>query len=388
MADGTVVEHAYDADGNRVRTEVTPATGPPRATELLVDSSAPLSQVVAEIDSAGNLTAYYFRGIDLLSVMRPTGPSTWSTRYYHADGVGSIRKLTDESGNVTDSYTYSAFGELLEHTGSDPQPYAFTAEPLDPNTRFQYHRARWLDPSVGRFTGTDPFGGDAFDPPSLHRYLYAFNAPVTFVDPTGLFGEFSIGGMLAVAGIIGVLTAIGTIAYGWFNYNRMDRLERGNIIHKAIYPFYEAFGFLCNRWIAKSDNPPIDQRRPDCRHHGPGPFAGDVYEIKSIVEVAIGAAQVLDYIAILTARYPGVPWHPGITLLAPTPLALPEFPFILLDLSIPVPGVIAYSPRADYGKAARWGAAAFVVTLMILALRAGGPKSQRIPVPQRLPKAA
>jgi RHS repeat-associated protein len=206
MADGTVVEHAYDADGNRVRTEVTPATGPPGATELLVDSSAPLSQVVAEIDSAGNLTSYYFRGIDLLSVMRPTGPSTWSTRYYHADGVGSIRKLTDESGNVTDSYTYTAFGELLEHTGSDPQPYAFTGEPLDPNTGFQYHRARWLDPRTGRFASADPFSGGMFDPLTLHKYLYAANDPLNGVDPTGLFGIATLSVGLSVMNIINAIS--------------------------------------------------------------------------------------------------------------------------------------------------------------------------------------
>lgn len=31
QTDGTVVTHAYDADGNRVRTEVTPPNGPPRS---------------------------------------------------------------------------------------------------------------------------------------------------------------------------------------------------------------------------------------------------------------------------------------------------------------------------------------------------------------------
>jgi hypothetical protein len=61
----------------------------------------------------------------------------------HADGLGSIRRLTDEQANITDGYTYSAFGELLAHTGQDPQPYAFTGESLDPNSGFQYHRARW-----------------------------------------------------------------------------------------------------------------------------------------------------------------------------------------------------------------------------------------------------
>lgn len=57
------------------------------------------------------------------------------------------------------SLTRSALGELLAHTGTDPQPYAFTGEPYDPNVGFQYHRARWMDPRVGRFVGkeTDEF---------------------------------------------------------------------------------------------------------------------------------------------------------------------------------------------------------------------------------------
>ena len=79
-------------------------------------------------------------------VAAPSSPTDWQTRYYHADGIGSIRRLTDEAGNITDGYTYSAFGELLAHTGTDSQPYAFTGEPLDPNSGWQYHRARWMDP--------------------------------------------------------------------------------------------------------------------------------------------------------------------------------------------------------------------------------------------------
>jgi RHS repeat-associated protein len=92
--------------------------------------------------------------------------------------------------------TKSAFGELLAHTGSDPQPYAFTGEPLDPNSGFQYHRARWMDPRTGRFTGMDPFEGMSPDPLSLHRYLYAHASPVLLADPSGKFasvGEISIG---------------------------------------------------------------------------------------------------------------------------------------------------------------------------------------------------
>jgi len=189
LADGTTVEHVYDADGNRVQTTTTPSGGAAEVVEFLVDTSGGLSHVVAETDGAGALIAQYVRGDDLLAVIRPT-----ETRFFHADGLGSIRELTDELGNVTDTYEYTAFGELLEHTGTDTQPYAFTGEPLDPNSGFQDHRARWMDPSVGRFATVDPWRGSRFEPATLHRYLYAGADPVMNIDPTGR--NFTIGGMM------------------------------------------------------------------------------------------------------------------------------------------------------------------------------------------------
>ncbi|HEX7184805.1 MAG TPA: RHS repeat-associated core domain-containing protein [Thermoanaerobaculia bacterium] len=218
-ADGKVVEHAYDADGNRVRTEVTPPTGPPVVTEYLVDPTGPLSQVVAELDGQGNLVAFYVRGDDLLSVIRPSG-----SRFYHADGLGSIRLLTDELGAVTDTYTFSAFGELLAHTGSDPNPYLFAGEPFDLNSGFYYNRARWMDPRVGRFVSSDPFPGSVFDPPSLHKYLYASANPVDNTDPSGLFTGGLVGAManlsmrgalagMAIGAVFGAVT--GGILGGW-----------------------------------------------------------------------------------------------------------------------------------------------------------------------------
>ena len=83
----------------------------------------------------------------------------------------------------------SAFGELLAHTGTDPQPYAFTGEPYDPNIDWQYHRARWMDPRTGRFAGMDPFVGGAFEPASLHRYGFGYGNPANWTDPSGLYTQ-------------------------------------------------------------------------------------------------------------------------------------------------------------------------------------------------------
>jgi RHS repeat-associated protein len=203
--DGTVVDYAYDADGNRVSTTTTPAGGGATTTAYLVDTSGSLSHVVAELSvpapaappptPSPALVALYIRGSDdLLSVMRPqvpapapSTPTDWQTRYYHADGIGSIRRLTDEAGSITDGCTYSAFGELLSHTGSDPQPYSFAGEPLDPNSGWQYHRARWMDPRVGRFAGVDTWTSNVFDPPTLHRYTYVRGDSPNRIDPSGLY---------------------------------------------------------------------------------------------------------------------------------------------------------------------------------------------------------
>jgi RHS repeat-associated protein len=101
--------------------------------------------------------------------------------------------------------TKTAFGELLAHTGTDPQPYAFAGEPFDPNSGFQYHRARWMDPGTGRLLGMDLFPGGEFEPASLHKYLYASGNPANSVDPTGLFSLPEISLSLVIRSVVQTL---------------------------------------------------------------------------------------------------------------------------------------------------------------------------------------
>jgi RHS repeat-associated protein len=187
MSSGTAVVHAYDPDGNRVQTSVTPSGGTAATTNFLVDTSGTtLSQVAAESDNNGNLTALYVRmGDQLLAVMRPAAGGTWSTRFVHGDGLGSVRALTDESGTTVDARAYEAFGTKNVEAGSDPLAYGFAGEPFEPTSMLAYHRARWMDARVGRFEGMDQAEGDPQRPSSLHKYTYAWDEPLGITDPSG-----------------------------------------------------------------------------------------------------------------------------------------------------------------------------------------------------------
>jgi RHS repeat-associated protein len=77
------------------------------------------------------------------------------TSCYLHDGQGSVRALSDDSGNVTDSYAYTAFGELYAQTGSDINAYLYTGQQFDSLTGLYSLRARYYDPAVGRFLSQD-----------------------------------------------------------------------------------------------------------------------------------------------------------------------------------------------------------------------------------------
>ena len=181
-----------------------PAPGAATTTNLLVDTSGGLSQVVVETDGSGALSAYYVRaGDELLEVMRP-GPTqgTWSTRFVHHDGLGSVRTLTDESGTTVDTRAYEAFGTKNVEAGSDPLAYGFAGEPFEATSQLAYHRARWMDSRVGRFAGMDPIDGIDRQPVTWHRYVSTSDDPVDRIDPSGRMDMASLGAAIIGFGIL------------------------------------------------------------------------------------------------------------------------------------------------------------------------------------------
>jgi hypothetical protein len=66
-----------------------------------------------------------------------------TTNYYIQDGQGSTRGLTNSTGVVTNTYSYTAFGELFNQTGTTANSYLYTGQQYDSLTGLYSLRARY-----------------------------------------------------------------------------------------------------------------------------------------------------------------------------------------------------------------------------------------------------
>jgi RHS repeat-associated protein len=114
---------------------------------------------------------------------------------HHYNGIGSTVAMTDSSKAIVNKYFYTAFGELTNQIESVTQPFKYVGQAgimQEPNG-FYYMKARYYDPSIGRFISEDPSGFDGGD---INLYAYANNNPVNFIDPLGLCGQSTGAGTL------------------------------------------------------------------------------------------------------------------------------------------------------------------------------------------------
>ncbi len=120
-------------------------------------------------------TNTYVYGLSLISATDSVGVQT----YFLYDGLGSTSDLTNGSGSTIATYTYDVFGAIRSQTGGSANYWLFTGEQRDSDASLYYLRARYYDPSIGRFLSMDPLGEG-------NSYSYVLNNPVNFMDPYGL----------------------------------------------------------------------------------------------------------------------------------------------------------------------------------------------------------
>lgn len=162
-------------------------------TQFVVDINVGLTQILAEMEGA-TTKAQYIYGNGLIARIDQDN----NIRYYHDDEQGNTIALTDENAEITDTYTYLPFGEMVKHNGDTDQPFQFLGKQgiYAEGDNFYHIRARYYDANTGRFISEDPYPPSFTDPQTLNRYIYALNNPISLVDVNGLFaqGDLNYGG--------------------------------------------------------------------------------------------------------------------------------------------------------------------------------------------------
>ena len=104
---------------------------------------------------------------------------------YVNNGHGDVAFVTDGTGAIVNTYSYTAYGTALICDEKVSNSFRYTGECYDAESGLYYLRARYMNPETGTFTQEDTYQGNIYDALSLHKYLYAQDNPVIYKDPTG-----------------------------------------------------------------------------------------------------------------------------------------------------------------------------------------------------------
>ncbi len=186
-------------------------------TNYLLDVCQENPVVVAEYSQVATPITTYTYGGNLISQKQGSDES-----FLLMDGHSGMRVLTDKLGNLTDTSSYDAYGNVTNPLSSE---FGYRGESFDDLTRLQYLRARYYEPSTGRFLGVDPVEGDVSSPVSRHRYLYGNSNPVSYSDPSG---KYSVLEVLTVLSFLTLSLTSSSIQLGLIGLQYLDGLENLN----------------------------------------------------------------------------------------------------------------------------------------------------------------
>ena len=149
--------------------------------EYINDVNREYVEVLVEQNINGSVDTSYVYGVDRLSLNRFDG----STGYYLYDGRGSVAGLTNEEGQIYQSYRYSVNGEITFGAPQYENEYTYNGESYNPNIESQYLRARYYNVVTATFLTEDSYLGEITNPLTLNRYNYTLSNYLNYQDPSG-----------------------------------------------------------------------------------------------------------------------------------------------------------------------------------------------------------
>jgi RHS repeat-associated protein len=202
----------YDPMGNRVYKEIPGS--PDVKRKYIVDVAGRLPVILLVMDAGNDNSverSYVYAGAQPITFYE--GDYTDPAYIYLHDRLGSVRQVLDESGNVKNTYTYTPFGTdpNSQFAETVDNPFRFTGQWFDDEIDQYYLRARQYEPVIMRFISRDSMMGEFEQPLTLHKYLYCFNNPTTYVDLNGKWAMYVTFTSLASFGGSGM----GQLGFAW-----------------------------------------------------------------------------------------------------------------------------------------------------------------------------
>ena len=132
----------------------------------------------------------------------PQGKASKQLSYWHFDQLGSLSAISNEVGVVVERLAYDPWGKRRNLDGSPDTTYTLTSSNTKRGYTLHEHmdemgvinmNGRVYDPMIGRFMTADSYIQSPFNLKSFNRYSYAWNNPLSNVDPSGFETEDSDG---------------------------------------------------------------------------------------------------------------------------------------------------------------------------------------------------
>lgn len=183
LTQGTVLcvgnTYTYNVEDVRVRNLCGESE-----TTYAYNTNGRLSQLLVKTTD-GVVTKYVY-GLGLIGE-----ETSDSFKTYHFDYRGSTTAITDINGNVTDTFTYDTYGNLISRTGTSVVIFLYNGRDgvVTDDNGLIYMRARYYSPELRRFINADIIAGEISNAVTLNRYAYANGNPVSNIDPFGLSAE-------------------------------------------------------------------------------------------------------------------------------------------------------------------------------------------------------
>jgi RHS repeat-associated protein len=170
ISGGTTAGFSYDAFGRRTTKTLGSTT-----TTYLYDGE----NIAQELSGTTPVANLLNGGIDEVF----TRSESSGTLAFLADGLGSTLGLSNSSGSLQTEYTYEPFGKTSATGGGSTNSSQYAGRENDGATGLHYYRARYYSPALQRFISEDPIGFAGGD---TNLYVYVFNSPTNYTDPSGL----------------------------------------------------------------------------------------------------------------------------------------------------------------------------------------------------------